>query len=216
MQYDNLRKRFKFYEGQVIVDALEQEEGHSGRAERVFTSVPPTTTAATPCRRRASVRRVTRRGSSLSALATVATAAGGMRRNRRTSAPMLLATSSSSSDVAILSPPARRRRSVSSEIAILSPPARQRRREPNDTFRELAHGPHPQVAAGPKLVADVLQPPETSPPVPSDGPSAPPAEGSGAAPAQTLSMLDRPANVAASIGDFLSSQHVRGVMQRKV
>ena len=45
VQYDNLRKRLKLYAGQVIVDALEHEDGHAGRAERIITANPPTIVA---------------------------------------------------------------------------------------------------------------------------------------------------------------------------
>ena len=45
VQYNNLRKRFKLYAGQVIVDALEHEDGHAGRAERIITANPPTIVA---------------------------------------------------------------------------------------------------------------------------------------------------------------------------
>ena len=206
VQYDNLRKRLKLYAGQVIVDALEHEDGHAGRAERIITANPPTTVARQirAHARRASVRRISRRDSR-STEATVA--AEAMTRNRRSSAP-LLATSSSSAILLPSEPPARRRRQ--SIAAGSLPPARSRRCSLSAQSPETtSSAPALTTSTSCSDVASLLSSSKSENIAPASGGPSALAEGGGAAPAQTLGVLDRLASVASPIADFRSSQQVR-------
>ena len=197
VQYENLRKRLKLYAGQVIVDALEHEDGHAGRAERIITANPPTTVARQirAHARRASVRRILRRGSR-STEATVA--AKAMTLNRRSSAPILLPSE----------PPARRRRQ--SIAAGSSPPARSRRCSLSAQSPETtSSAPALTTSTSCSKVASLLSSSKSENITPASGGPSAPAEGGGAAPAQTLGVLDRLASVASPIADFRSSQQVR-------